>query len=184
VDALDISVPVAVRVDALGQVRTKVLEQAPADATVGQVQLRVRPSAGAQDPVRQPLDQPLGVLTELSAPTIAALEARRVYSVEDLARLASTAVGRSALAGLAPGVDLAALLDKVALLAVPVLPSPVRSALVDMGLASPRAFVDAAAADLAPGLSERLGQTVAAEDVAVWQARVKALIEVPLPTAE
>jgi hypothetical protein len=184
VDALDISVPVAVRVDALGQVRTKVLEQAPADATVGQVQMRVRPVPGAQDRARQPLDQPLAVLTELTPESIAALEARRVYSVEDLARLASSAVGRSALAGIVRGVDLPALLDKVALLAMPVLPSPVRSSLVDMGIGSPRGFVHAAASDLAPGLSERLGQTVSPDDVAIWQARVKVLIEVPLPTAE
>jgi hypothetical protein len=188
VDELDLTVPVAVRLDALGQVRTRVLEQAPAEGGVGQVRMRVRPVVGGDGGAAQPLDQPLRVLSMLTPSAIATLNARRVYSVEDLARLASSSAGREALADLRLGVDLDALIELAALLATPLLPRRVREELVGLGVGGLRAFVAADAAALAAGLAPALegetSQPVSEADVEAWQKAVRDVLLVPLPTAE
>jgi len=182
VDELDLSVPVAVQLDRLGQVRAKVVDRASGDEQLGQIHLRVRPVIGAEAPRADPLHQPLSALPELSAETIAKLRTLRVYSVEDLARLAQAAAGRQALEALALGVDLDRLLDKVALLAVPVLPRLVREALIRLGVASAKAFVeDPDPATLATRLSEEVGQVITEDAVKTWQQRVGATLRIPLP---
>ncbi|GAA4587819.1 hypothetical protein GCM10023194_37840 [Planotetraspora phitsanulokensis] len=183
VDELDLSVPVAVQLDRLGQVRAKVVDRAPVDEQLGQIRMRVRPVLGARLPYADQLDQPLSVLTELSADAVARLNALRVYSVEDLARLASAPAGSAALAGLNLGVDLAALLDKVALLSLTVLPRPVREALILLGVSSPRAFADHPdPAALAAALSVRLGQDIGVDAVTTWARLVRDGLAIPLPS--
>jgi hypothetical protein len=182
VDELDLSVPVAVQLDQLGQVRAKVIDRAPADEQLGQFRMRVRPVLGARQPLPDRLDQPLTVLTELTAGAVAQLNALRVYSVEDLARLASAPAGREALAGLALGVDLDRLLDKAILLSVTALPRPVREALLRLGVVSTAAFAahpDPAA--LAEALSKELGQTITVEAVKAWQESVEESTRIVLP---
>ncbi|WP_066370638.1 hypothetical protein [Herbidospora mongoliensis] len=185
VDELDFSVPVAVQLDRLGQVRAKVVDRAPVDEQLGRIRMRVRPVLGAQLPRTDQLDQPLATLTELGADAIARLNALRVYSVEDLARLAATPAGAAALAALGLGLDLVALLDKAALLALDLIPRPVREALVALGLTGVRAFAfhpDAGA--LAAALSERLGQEITVDAVRSWQLQVRERLTIPLPDSE
>lgn len=185
VDELDLSVPVAVQLDRLGQVRAKVVDRASGDEQLGQIHLRVRPVIGAEAPRADPLHQPLSALPELSAEPIAKLRTLRVYSVEDLARLAQAAAGRQALEALALGVDLDRLLDKVTLLAVPVLPRLVREALIRLGVASAKAFVeDPDPATLATRLSEEVGQVITQDAVKTWQQRVGATLRIPLPETD
>ncbi|MGW0196579.1 hypothetical protein [Nonomuraea sp. NPDC003201] len=185
VDELDLSVPVAVQLDRLGQVRAKVVDRAPADEQLGRIRMRVRPVLGAHLPPADQLDQPLTTLTELSADAITRLNALRVYSVEDLARLAATPAGAAALSALDLRVDLAALLDKVALLALSVLLRPVREALVALGVTSVRAFAyHPETAALAAALSLRLGQEITAEAVCSWQRLAREHLTIPLPTTE
>jgi hypothetical protein len=125
----------------------------------------------------------LNVLTELTLTMVAALNGLRVYSVEDLVRLAQQPAGRQALVPLLPGVDLDALLAKAALLATPVLPAAVRQALVDLGFASLAAVADATDPEaLANALSARIGQPITAGDVREWQRRVQAELAIPLPS--
>ncbi len=184
VDELDLSVPVAVQLDRLGQVRARVVDRAPADEQLGHFRLRVRPVTGVQAPLSEQLDQPLSILPELSAAALAELAALRIYSVEDLARLAQTAAGWQALATLGLGVDLNKLLEKVALLAVRVLPRPIRDALVRLGFGGLQAFVDAEPAELATQLTTEVGQPITVDAVALWQASVLSLLHIPLPIAE
>jgi hypothetical protein len=185
-DEIDLDIPVEMRVDELGQVRTKVVDSAAAaDGRVGKLHMRVRPVLGASQRRADVPDQPLSVLEELSTEAIQKLEAERIYSVEDLARAARSAAGRAALAALELGVDLEPLLGKAALLALPVLPRAVREALVALGVADPDAFASHGdPATLATKLSEQLGQQIAGDDVRAWQARVRKLLAVPLPTEQ
>jgi len=183
VDEMNVSVPVSVRLDGLGQIRTRVVEQVPDGTQVGQVTLRVRPALGVTGPAQPGLPQSLSVLTELTLTMVAALNGLRVYSVEDLVRLAQQPAGRQALVPLLPGVDLDALLAKAALLATPVLPAAVRQALVGLGFASLAAVADATDPEaLANALSARIGQPITAGDVREWQRRVQAELAIPLPS--
>jgi hypothetical protein len=181
VDELDLSVPVAVQLDRLGQVRARVVDRAPADEQLGRFRMRVRPVMGVQTAPSEQLDQPLSRLPELSDDAIAALAALRIYSLEDLARQAQTAAGREAIDSLRLGIDLDKLLEKVALLAVPVLPRPVREALVRIGIGNLHTFVDAEPEWLAGQLTADIGQTITAAAVHAWQEHVAKLRRIPLP---
>jgi hypothetical protein len=184
-DEIDLNLPVEMRVDEVGQVRTKVVDAATPEKNVGQVRMKVRPVLGATEPATEVRDQPLAVLEELTPDAIARLEAQRIYSVEDLARAASSAAGRAALGALSLGVDLDALLAKAALLAFRPLPRAIREALVRLGVTSLAAFSkDANPASLAERLSGLLEQTFSASDVEAWQASVKAAFAVPRPSDE
>ncbi|MDX2646226.1 hypothetical protein PV341_22205 [Streptomyces sp. PA03-1a] len=188
IDELDLSMPVAVQIDRLGQVRTTVVGRAPAEEQLGRIRMRVRPApGGVAVPTPDRLDQPLTVLPELSAETITRLTALRIYSVEDLARLTAQPAGRESLAavGLGPADGLAPLLDKVALLALPPLPRPVREALLRLGITSPKTFAghpDPAA--LADAIGAQLGQPIPQTAVVEWQRQVNELLHIALPATE
>jgi hypothetical protein len=174
------------RVDELGQVRTKVVDAANASGPeVGELHLRIRPVLGATQRAADVSDQPLSVLKELSAASIAQLEGQRIYSVENLARVAITGAGRAALEGLNLGVDLNALLEKAALLAFAGLPRAVREALVELRIASLQEFARyTERAALTTGLSTALGQEISEDDVVAWQKRVVAAFAVTRPSLE
>ena len=124
-DEIDLDIPVDLRVDELGQVRTKVIDSAAAaNGGVGKLHMRVRPVLGASQRLADVSDQPLSVLVELTPAAIGKLEGERIYSVEDLARAARSAASRAALEALELGVELAPLLGKAALLALPVVRGP------------------------------------------------------------
>jgi hypothetical protein len=93
--------------------------------------------------------------------------------------------GRAALTRLGLGVEPSALLERAALLAMPVLPSAVSVALVKIGIASPAQFVATEPGTLVEPLNTllagRLERPIAVADVAAWQARVRRAIAVPLP---
>jgi 5-hydroxyisourate hydrolase-like protein (transthyretin family) len=183
-DEIGLTMPVEMRVDELGQVLTKVVDgDAEARANVGKVELKVKPLLGAVHPPPTIRDQPLSVLTDLSADAIQKLEAQRIFSVEDLARVARSPSGRATLEIYDLGVDLDALLGKAALLSLPMLPVRVRETLLSIGYASPDAFVKEEDAEtLAGKLSTALEQDISAEHVKAWQAAVRRGLEVPLPT--
>lgn len=183
-DEIGLTMPVEMRVDELGQVLAKVVDgDADARANVGRVELKVKPVLGAVHAPPTIPDQPLSVLTELSAEAIQKLEAQRIFSVEDVARVARSPSGRATLESYELGVDLDTLLAKAALLSLPMLPVRVREALLSLGYSSPDAFVKEEDAEtLAGKLSTALEQEISAEHVTAWQAAVRKALEVPLPT--
>jgi hypothetical protein len=185
-DEVNLSIPVEMRIDELGLVRTKVVDSTlAASPNVGQVQMKVRPVLGATPPPADIPDQPLSVLRELTADAIAKLQQQRIYSVEDLARAARSAAGRSALASLDLGVELDALLAKAGLLAFPLIPRAVREALIELGITDLAAFArNEDPAKLATQLTQALAQEISEADVRAWQKKVHDAIVVPLPTAE
>jgi hypothetical protein len=184
-DEIDLNVPVEMRVDEVGQVRTKVIDATTPEKSVGQMRMKVRPIIGSTQPPAEVRDQPLAVLEDLTPAAITRLEAQRIYSVEDLARAASSAAGRAAIGALALGVDLDALLAKAALLAFRPLPRAIREALIRLGVASLAAFAkDPHHAVLAAKLSDLLEQTFTEADVAAWQDTVKKAHAVPRPSDE
>lgn len=185
-DEIDLEIPVDMRVDQLGQVRTKVLDSGvSADRNIGRVRMRVKPVLGVAQRPADVRDQPLATLADLSDEAIGALARARIYSVEDLVRTAQTAAGRTALGSLDLGVDLDVLLGKAALLALPTLPRPVREALVKLGYPNPAAFVaETDGAGLAAKLTIELDQAIGDADVTAWQARTRRLLTLPLPSDE
>jgi hypothetical protein len=182
-DEIDLNVPVEMRVDEVGQVRTKVIDATTPERSVGQMRMKVRPIIGSTQPLAEVRDQPLAVLDDLTPAAIARLEAQRIYSVEDLARAASSAAGRAAIGALGLGVDLDALLAKAALLAFRPLPRAIREALIRLGVTSLAAFArDTDRAALAARLSGLLEQTFTDADVEAWQETVKKAHAVPRPS--
>jgi hypothetical protein len=183
-DEIALDMPVEMRVDELGQVRTKVVDATTPEKNVGQVRMTVRPVLGARHAAADVSDQPLSVLAELTPQAVATLEAHRVYSVEDLARAASSGAGRAALSSLGLGVELEGLLAKVSLLAFSPLPRAVREALLRIGVTSLPAFAKRDATTLAAELSTALEQIFTGQDVTAWQATVREALAVPRPSDE
>ena len=168
-DEIDVSIPVLLRVTKLGQVLARVTDSQTPDAAVGQIRLRLKPSAGAA-PVPTPSGaaQPLALIDLISRDALARLAEERVYSVGDLLRLASTAAGREALAREVFGSDLQGVLDRAALIALP-LPEGVGVLLLKLNVLSPEQFVKSDPAQLADAMARLAGVNVKASDVTQWQ---------------
>lgn len=183
---VDLNIPLLMRVDSLGQVRASVVVSDAPPASIGQMRMRLRPAVGVPPPPPPALvDEPLGTLGDvLSAQAIAKLEQERIFSVNDLMRVASTASGRTALEKLGLGAELNAVFDRAAVLALPVVTAPVAEALFEMGVEKPADLVGVDPAQLAAILSTKLEQTVTLEDVKVWQDGARVVSSVPLPTRD
>src|SRR5919206_4012905 len=140
-DEIDISIPVMLRVTALGQVMARVTDTQMPDSAVGQIRLRLKPSTGAA-PVPTPsgASQPLSAIELISREALARLEGDRIFSVGDLLRVAATAAGRDALAREVFDFMLQPVLDRAALMSLP-LPSGMSTLLVKLGVSSPEQFV-------------------------------------------
>jgi hypothetical protein len=168
-DEIDISIPVMLRVTKLGQVLARVTDTQTPDSAVGQIRLRLKPSAGAA-PVPTPSGaaQPLHTIDLISREALARLEGERIFSVGDLLRVASTAAGREALAREVFGYDLQGVLDRAALMSLP-LPTGISTLLLKLGVYSPEQFVKSNPAQLADTIRGYAGLPVQAADVSQWQ---------------
>jgi hypothetical protein len=172
------------RVDDLGQVKTTIADSETPGAAIGQLHLRMRPVLGASQPPPVTSGQSLDELGAFSPEAIARLEAERIFSVDDLLRVARNASGRTALARLDLGAGVDAVLDRAAVLSLPALPGPVAESLLQIGVESPNDFVQQDAAKLAESLSERLKQPISVEDVKSWQQDVSEATSLPLPSKQ
>jgi len=168
-DEIDISIPVRLRVTTLGQVLARVTDTQTPDSAVGQIRLRLKPSTGAA-PVPTPsgASQPLSTIELISREALARLEGDRVFSVGDLLRLASTAAGRDALAREVFGYMLQPVLDRAALMSLP-LPSGVSALLVKLGVNSPEQFIKSDPTQLADSIRGYAGIAIQPADVSQWQ---------------
>jgi hypothetical protein len=184
VDEVELSIPVQVRVDKLGQVLTRVLprDQPAAPETLGQLRLRLRASPDGNPIAPVVPSQPLESLGLLSRDAIGKLQANRVFSVSDLQRVAHNAVGRAALAELALGSHVDTLLARAGVLSLPAVPQQVAERLLHVGVNSPGAFIQSDPEKLANALSKQLKQTITQDDVVVWQREARNVVEVPRPT--
>jgi hypothetical protein len=174
VDDLSIDLPVRLRVDTLGQVLATVVEgEAPGAA---RMQFRIRPVVGATQPPPAYPAQPLSALRVLPGAAIARLEVHRIFSVDDLLRVARNAAGRAALERLELGVPIDDLAGRAAVLALPMLPPRVAEKLIELGVTSPAEFVGTAPRKLSGPLTKQLGERIKLADVARWQEEVRELI--------
>ena len=170
VDELELVLPLDARIDDLGQAQVAV-RGAGNPAGGGQIRLRIRPTGGAPKEYPATARSPLAVLGTLSPEAIRGLAARRVFSVDDLLRVARSAAGRTALGRLFPLEKIELALRRAEFLASPLLPFAVAQAIlaVDPAIDGPRAFSRINAAALAAKLSERLGQAITVETIQGWQ---------------
>jgi hypothetical protein len=141
-DEVDVSIPVLLRVTKLGQVLARVTDSQAPDAAVGQIRLRLKPSAGAA-----PVPTPPGAAQPLA--------------LIDL-------ISREALAREVFGFDLQGVLDRAALVALP-LPEGVGVLLIKLNVISPEQFVKSDPAQLADAITRLAGANVKASDVTQWQ---------------
>lgn len=178
-DEVELTIPLQMRVDDLGQPLVVVASSETSGPTTT-VRMRVRPVLGASS---VPADghQPLEQLA-LSADVIAKLQDRRVFSVEDLQRVARDPAGQVALARLGLGVPIERVVARADLLTLREIPPQIATALLQSDIESADAFAKADATKLAPILSRRTGQDIGVEDVQAWQAHVGKSLEIPLPT--
>lgn len=169
-EEFDLSIPVLLRVGGLGQIMATVTQTQRPDAAVGQIRLRLKPSAGpAPAPASPAAGLPLDALGLLSREEIARLEGERIFCVGDLLRVASTAAGRAALASEVFGAGLSGVLDRALLLSLPI-PPLVSQALIKSGFSRPASFIDADPSALAETLSRSTETPIGAGDVERWQA--------------
>lgn len=176
-DEIDISIPVMLRVTKLGQVMARVTDSQTPDSAVGQIRLRLKPSTGAA-PVPTPngAAQPLHTIDIITREALARLAEERVFSVGDLLRVASTAAGRDALAREVFGYDLRGILDRAALVALP-LPAGVSTLLLKLGVTSPEQFVKSDPAQLAATTRGYADLPVHASDISQWQEAAAAYMD-------
>lgn len=176
-DEIDISIPVMLRVTKLGQVMARVTDSQAPGSAVGQIRLRLKPSAGAA-PVPTPdgAAQPLQTIDLITREALARLAEERVFSVGDLLRVAATAAGREALAREVFGYDLRGVLDRAALVSLP-LPAGVAALLLKLGVTSPEQFVKSDPAQLADTMRGYAGLPVQASDISQWQEAAAAYID-------
>jgi hypothetical protein len=180
-DEMDLTIPVRMRVDLLGQVRATVADEDQAGVLVGNLHLRLKPVLGAAQPPPVTSGQSLQSLNVLRPEVIARLEQERIFTVDDLLRVSNTATGRTALNKMQLGTDLSSVLDRASVLTLPSVPAPVAENLVDIGISKPSDFVQGDPVQIAHTLSERLKQPITPEAVQAWQKEVGDLISVPLP---
>jgi len=176
-DEIDISIPVRLRVTKLGQVMARVTDSQTPDSAVGQIRLRLKPSTGAA-PVPTPdgAAQPLHTIDIISREALERLAEERVFSVGDLLRLAASPAGREALAREVFGYDLRGVLERAALLSLP-LPAGVSTLLLKLGVTSPEQFVKSDPAQLSDTMRGYADIPVHAADISQWQQAAAAYMD-------
>ena len=181
VDELDITLPVALRTDDLGQVLATVTSTARADTTLGSIRLRTRPQpVNAPRPVLAP--QSLDVLPQLQPAEVEDLRRRRVFTVDDLQRVSSTRPGLEALSRIVPAERLHKAIEQSELLSLGSLPPKVAEELVHAKVTSPGELVEHDPKTLAKTLTKRLGEEVTVADITSWQADLRDLMRIDLPS--
>lgn len=180
-DEIDISIPVMLRVTKLGQVMARVTDSQPPDAAVGQIRLRLKPSTGAAPlPTPNGAAQPLSTIDLITREALARLAEERIFSVGDLLRVAATAAARDALAREVFGYDLQGVLDRAALVSLP-LPAGVNTLLLKLGVTSPEQFLRSDPTQLADTMRGYASLPVSASDISQWQEAAAAYMDaVPL----
>lgn len=181
VDEFDVTLPVAVRTDDLGQVLATVTSTPTPELSLGSIRLRTRPQVQAvQQPVLVP--QPLDLLPQLEPAEVEELRRRRVFTVDDLQRVSSTRPGLEALGKIVSPERLGRAIEQSELLSFGPLPPQVAEELVRAEVTSPTAFVEQDPDTLARTLSDRLGEEVTAIDVTAWQGGLRDLMRIDLPS--
>lgn len=176
-DELDVTLPVRMRLDALGQIMTSLADPGGDERPVAQLRLRVRPALGTDTPPDVTSGQGLAELGVLDAQALAKLATLRIFSVDDLLRVARNAAGRSALSTLDVGVPITPLLDRLAIAAIPSLPPSVRKALIGVKIESPADFLARESGVLAKALTRYTGRRTTARDVEAWQLAVTRFLQ-------
>lgn len=181
VDEFDVTLPVTVRTDDLGQVMATVTSTTGPNVAVGSIRVRTRPQQG---PVVQPVlaPQPLDVLPQLKPADVEELRQRRVFTVDDLQRVSSTGPGLEALRQVVPVDRLEPAIEQSELLSFGPLPPKVAEELVHADVTGPTELVERDPTTLAKTLTRRLGEEVTTTDVSTWQNRLRDLMRVELPS--
>jgi hypothetical protein len=181
VDEFDVTLPVAVRTDDLGQVLATVTSRAGAGEALGSIRLRTRPQAG---PVPQPVIAPqsVDVLPQLEPEEIEELRRRRVFTVDDLQRVSSTRPGLESLSKIVPSERLHKAVEQSELLSLGNLPSVVAEELVRADVTGRKELLERDPEVLAKTLSSRLGEEVTPDDITSWQNDLRDLMRIELPS--
>ena len=168
-EELDFTVPVRMRLDSLGQVMTTLVDQPVKDAPMAQLRLRVRAAMGTESPPDVTSPQGLEELGIFDAAALKTLSSHRVFSVDDLLRVARSAAGRNALSQVDLGKPLKEILDQLSVAALPVIAPFVRRTLVQAGVKSTSDLMAREPGALAKLVSKVTGRTITESEVMGWQ---------------
>lgn len=180
-EELDFTVPVRMRLDALGQVMTTLVDQPVKDVPTAQLRLRVRAAVGSESPPDVASPQALDELGVLDAAALKQLASYRIFSVDDLLRVARGAAGRNALGQIELGRPLDDVLAQLSVAALPVITPAARRALVRAGIKSTADLMARDPGALARLLSKTSGSPVTEAEVVTWQKEVGNYLGVPIP---
>ncbi len=184
-DEIEVTIPVRLRVDELGQIRVHTVDDTPDKPESGQIRLCIRPVLGASQTIPQCANQPLSALGDvLPTEAIKQLEKLRVFSIEDLLRVARNPAGQRAVEELLPEVKLKDAIDRATLFTLPNLSPRLAATLVQMGITSPVNLVNHDSKTLADEINKRLEgkleKMVTPEDILDFQASIRRLTQIRL----
>ncbi|HYO63488.1 MAG TPA: hypothetical protein VER08_07515 [Pyrinomonadaceae bacterium] len=186
-EEIDLNIPVRMRVDQFGQVMAAtVTDSQPNDASIGQMRMRLRPLVGAPPPPPAPSTptQSLKTLNALQPDVIQRLEEQRIFSVDDLMRVSNTPAGRAALEKSDLGVPLQSVMDKAAVLSLPI-PSQVSEALLKDGtVQKPSDILTKTPEQLAQIVQQKTNLPVSRLDFLKWRQDVEQFVSIPLPSQQ
>lgn len=188
-DEVEVTIPVRLRIDELGQIRVHMIEDNSDKSEGGQIHLRIRPVLGATQTTPKCADQPLSTLGDiLPTEAIQRLEELRVFSIEDLLRIARDAAGQRAVEKLLPEVKLNTVVERATLFTLPDLTPRLAETLLQIGVTSPTDLVKRNSKDLANEINKRLeGKTdkiLTPEDVNNFQSSIRLLTQLRLPNSQ
>jgi hypothetical protein len=184
-DEIALDIPVSFRVDSLGQLMTTVSSTEKAGALTGMVHLKVRPVLGASHP-RPPVrsNVPLISLSMFPPETIAYLNSRRIFTVDDLVRIASIVSSRQSLiqgdsTRKLTETTLNLALARAGLLRLPTVPLSATEILFSINVDSIDAFLASDPMELGNVL-QQMGLPISPEEIYSWQTQTRELLGLPL----
>jgi hypothetical protein len=184
-DEIALDIPVSFRVDSLGQLMTTVSSTEKAGALTGMVHLKVRPVLGASHP-RPPVrsNVPLTSLSMFAPETIAYLNSRRIFTVDDLVRIASIVSSRQSLiqgdsTRKLTETTLNLALARAGLLRLPTVPLSATEILFSINVDSIDAFLASDPMELGNVL-QQMGLPISPEEIYSWQTQTRELLGLPL----
>jgi len=162
---LEVELPAMLRVDKLGQLRAKVVNEVSSSDAVARIRLRVSHLPDVPTVASPLASQSLSELSDLSDEQIAALSRYRVFTGEDIRRVTRTVAGLQAVQSMIGCEELNKVLETVEFISAPGLSPELSWALLKASIKSKQDLLKCPEEELAKKLQAITGVDVSAESI-------------------
>ncbi len=177
IDSLELSIPVAMRIDSFGQVFVEVDKSTEKENAGGNVTLKIRPYFGDWNTPEIYSDQSVKDLDVLTDKEIQVLEEHRIFTVNDLLRLTRNPTGRKAFENIGLGDKLDKIINRSVLMGYQEMDDELKIALVKLGVDSLEKFTDAKKDKLSKQLLDKYKIDISQTKIAEMQKNVKSVLK-------